>query len=217
MRGDRAQPQQARRLEFAFSGPMCHGLTGAGSMHETPELTNEGPGSPASDQPLAAQDTQKNVRDELEKRLKEAELAAQEHHDAWLRARAEADNIRKRTQTEVSNAHKFAVENFASELLAVKDSLEAALASENTTIEALRSGVELTLRQLKSVFEKFNVREIDPLGEKFDPYRHEAISTVEADCEPNTVVQVLQKGYLLHERVVRPALVTVCKAKSLES
>ena len=175
-------------------------------MQETPDLTNgnevDGAETPAAD---------------LEQRLKQAEQAAQEHQEAWLRARAESDNIRKRSQTEVANAHKFAVESFAGELLPVKDSLEAALASENASAESMRAGVELTLRQLKAVFEKFNLKEIDPVGEKFDPNRHQAISTVEADAEPNTVVQVLQKGYLLHDRVVRPALVTVAKAKSVES
>lgn len=150
----------------------------------------------------------------LEQLLKQAELAAQEHHDAWLRAKAEADNIRKRAQAEIAGAHKFAIENFASELLAVKDSLEAALRTESITAESLKSGVELTLKQLKSVFDKFNVAEIDPAGQKFDPHRHQAISTIESGAEPNTVVQVLQKGYLLHERVIRPALVTVAKAKS---
>ncbi|OGA53128.1 MAG: nucleotide exchange factor GrpE [Betaproteobacteria bacterium RIFCSPLOWO2_12_FULL_62_13] len=149
----------------------------------------------------------------VEELLRTAELAAQEHHDAWLRAKAEADNIRKRAQAEIASAHKFAVENFASELLAVKDSLEAALATDNTAVERLKSGVELTLKQLTSVFEKFNLTEINPAGEKFDPHRHQAISTVESDAEPNTVVQVLQKGYLLHERLIRPALVTVARAR----
>jgi molecular chaperone GrpE len=148
---------------------------------------------------------------ELEQRLKQAEQAAQEHHDAWLRAKAESDNFRKRSQIEIANAHKFALENFASELLAVKDSLEAALASETARAENMRAGVELTLRQLKSVFEKFNIREIDPVGQKFDPHFHQAISTAPSDAEPNTVIQVLQKGYLLHERVIRPALVIVSK------
>jgi molecular chaperone GrpE len=183
-------------------------------MHEIPEMTNteqtSAPGT-ASAVETAQQEPG------LEQRLKEAELAVQEHHDAWLRARAEADNIRKRSQTEIANAHKFAVENFATELLAVKDSLEAALAAENATVESLRSGVEITLRQLRSVFEKFSVREIDPTAQKFDPHHHEAISTVESDAEPNTVVQVLQKGYLLHERVIRPALVIVSKPKAVES
>src|SRR5690606_10893299 len=106
---------------------------------------------------------------------------------------------------------------FSMELLAVKDSLEAALAAENVTAESMRSGVELTLRQLTAAFEKFSLKEIDPAGQKFDPHHHQAISTVESDAEPNTVVQVLQKGYLLHDRVIRPALVIVAKAKDVES
>jgi molecular chaperone GrpE len=182
-------------------------------MQETPEITNTGTAA-APEAPAAEMEQQEPT---LEQRLREAELNAQEHHDAWLRARAESDNIRKRSQTEIANAHKFAVESFATELVPVKDSLEAALASESATVESLRSGVELTLRQLKSVFEKFNLKEVDPLGEKFDPHRHQAISTAESDRDPNTVVQVLQKGYLLHDRVIRPALVIVAKAKTVES
>lgn len=174
-------------------------------MQEAPELTNTN-ADPADGMP-----------DDLEQRLKQAEQAASEHHDAWLRARAESDNVRKRSQTEIANAHKFAVESFAADLLPVKDSLEAALAAGSATAESLRSGVELTLRQLKSVFEKFSVNEIDPAGQRFDPHRHQAISTVESDAEPNTVVQVLQKGYLLHDRVIRPALVIVSRPKGLES
>ena len=149
--------------------------------------------------------------------LKRAELAAQEHYDAWLRAKAEADNIRKRAQAEIASAHKFAVEGFATELLAVKDSLEAALAVENASVESMKSGVELTLKQLRNVFDKFSLADIDPIGQKFDPHRHQAISVVECDADPNTVVQVLQKGCLLHDRVIRPALVTVAKAKSIET
>jgi molecular chaperone GrpE len=150
--------------------------------------------------------------DSPEDQLRKAEREAAEHRDAWLRARAEADNIRKRAQVEIANAHKFAVEEFAAELLPVKDSLEAALISESPSVESMRSGVELTLKQLASVFERFNLSEINPVGQKFDPHRHQAISTVESEQEPNTVVQVLQKGYLLRERVIRPALVTVAKA-----
>jgi molecular chaperone GrpE len=175
-------------------------------MQETPDMTQpeleSGSGEAGSD---------------LEQRLKQAEQAAQENHDAWLRAKAESDNFRKRSQTEIANAHKFAVENFAGELLAVKDSLEAALTSDTATAENMRAGVELTLRQLKSVFEKFSIREIDPLGQKFDPHFHQAISATPADADPNTVLQVLQKGYLLHDRVIRPALVIVSKAKDVES
>lgn len=149
----------------------------------------------------------------LEQSLKQAELLAQEHHDAWLRAKAEADNIRKRAQSDVANAHKYAIEGFASELLAVKDSLEAALLTESPSIENLKSGVELTLKQLSSAFDKFNLNEINPVNEKFDPHKHQAISMVESAAEANTVVAVLQKGYQMHDRIVRPALVTVSKAK----
>lgn len=187
-------------------------------MQDIPELTaaaentleqQQDPAAAAADPTQPAVD----VMPSLEALLKRAELAAQEHHDAWLRAKAEADNIRKRAQAEIANAHKFAVENFASELLAVKDSLEAALAIDNAAADSMKSGVELTLKQLESVFERFYLAEINPAGEKFDPHRHQAIGTVESDAEPNTVVKVLQKGYLLHERVIRPALVTVAKAR----
>ena len=149
----------------------------------------------------------------IEQLLKQAELAAQEHQDAWLRAKADADNIRKRAQADIANAHKYAIENFSTELLAVKDSLEAALAVNSVTVENLKSGVELTLKQLNSVFEKFRVIEVSPVGQKFDPHRHQAISTVESDAEPNTVVQVFQKGYLLNDRVIRPAMVAVAKSR----
>jgi molecular chaperone GrpE len=185
-------------------------------MQDTPELSagKDAPQQDASATPQQpAVETAVETMPSMEELLKKAELAAQEHHDAWLRAKAESDNIRKRAQTDVANAHKFAVESFATELLAVKDSLEAALAIDNASAESMKSGVELTLKQLKAAFEKFKLGEINPAGEKFDPHRHQAISMVESDAEPNTVVQVLQKGYLLHERVIRPALVTVARAK----
>ena len=195
-------------------------------MREAPEATNNASETPAGE--LAAPDSQAALQNSirqtarepaletgtsLEDRLKKAELAAAEHHDAWLRAKAEADNIRKRARGEIASAYKFAVEGFASELLAVKDSLEAALAVENASVASLRSGVELTLKQLAGVFERFNLAEINPVGQRFDPHRHQAISTMESDAEPNTVVQVLQKGYLLHDRVIRPALVIVAKTR----
>jgi len=178
-------------------------------MSKTPDLAAAQPDAAAADstpeQPAAAAS--------LEERLNQAELAAAELRDAWLRAKAEADNVRKRAQAEITSAHKFAVENFSAELLAVKDSLEAALATENATVQGMKSGAELTLKQLRSVFDRFNIAEINPIGERFDPHRHQAINAVESDAEPNTVVQVLQKGYLLHDRVIRPALVTVAKPR----
>lgn len=149
---------------------------------------------------------------ELEARLAAATDEANKVREDWLRAKAETENIRRRGQEDVSKAHKFGVEGFASSLLAVKDSLDAALTVENTSIESFKEGVELTARQLESVFEKFAIREISPQGEKFDPHRHQAISQVESETEPGTVVSVLQKGYALHDRVLRPALVVVSKS-----
>jgi len=148
----------------------------------------------------------------LEQQLQLAEQKAQEHLDAWLRAKAETENLRKRAQADIASAHKYGVENLAEALLPVRDSLEAALTAENVTLESLKSGVELTLKQLKTVFEKTNLKEINPLNEKFDPHRHQAMTMVAHPGEPNRVVAVMQKGYLLHERVIRPALVTVSKA-----
>ncbi|MFH1044993.1 MAG: nucleotide exchange factor GrpE [Pseudomonadota bacterium] len=148
----------------------------------------------------------------VEEKLRRAEQKAQEHLDSWLRAKAETENLRKRAQADIASAHKYAVENLAEALLPVRDSLEAALAIENATPENLKSGVELTLRQLDAVFEKANLREINPVNEKFDPHRHQAMTVVSRPGEPNQVVNVMQKGYLLHERLIRPALVTVSKA-----
>ena len=146
--------------------------------------------------------------------LSEAEAKAQEHYDAWLRAKAEAENIRKRSAIELANAYKYAIEAVAADLLPVKDSLEATLAAESAALETLKSGVELTLKQLNAVFAKATLKEINPIGEKFDPHRHQAISMLPSEKEPNTVINVLQKGYSLHDRVIRPALVTVAKPKN---
>jgi molecular chaperone GrpE len=148
----------------------------------------------------------------LEAQLRQAELNAQEHHDAWLRAKADAENARRRALDEIDKARKFALDKFAAELLPVKDSLEAALATgDNASIESLKSGVELTLKQLSGVFDKNSINEINPLGSKFDPNYHQAIAMVDGEGEANTVASVLQKGYALNDRVMRPALVTVFK------
>jgi molecular chaperone GrpE len=155
-----------------------------------------------------------DVLPSLEEQLRDLELKAAEHHDAWLRAKAETENVRRRAQEDISKAHKFAVEKFARELLAVRDSLEAALASDKQTVEDLRGGVELTLKQLVAAFEKSAVAEVNPVGEKFDPHQHQAIGMVPSEQEANTVVTVLQKGYLIADRVLRPALVMVAQAKS---
>ncbi|HEX3142254.1 MAG TPA: nucleotide exchange factor GrpE [Rhizobacter sp.] len=142
----------------------------------------------------------------------EARLA--EMSDAFLRAKAEIENIRRRADEEVSKARKFAVEGFADSLLPVKDSLEAAIAIQAATPEQLLEGVHATLRQLAQALERNKVVEINPqAGSKFDPHQHQAISVVPAEQEANTVVAVLQKGYLIADRVLRPALITVAAPK----
>lgn len=185
------------------------------TLTPTPEL-EEKVGADQTAQASSANDaaTPVDTTPSLEDLLKAAELKAAENHDAWLRAKAETENMRRRAQEDVTKAHKFAAEKFAGELLAVKDSLEAALATETQTVEAIRAGVELTLKQLIAAFEKSSVKELNPLGEKFDPHFHQAIAMVDAEQEANTVVTVLQKGYALHDRILRPALVTVAKPKS---
>jgi molecular chaperone GrpE len=143
----------------------------------------------------------------IEELLLEAQAKIEEQREAMLRAVADADNARKRAQAEGVAGQKYAVERFAESLLPVMDSLQAALQSKDV------SGIELTLRQLEAALERASVREIDPKpGERFDPHRHQAMAAVEAAAEPNTIVAVMQKGYLLHDRVLRPALVTVAKA-----
>ena len=131
--------------------------------------------------------------------------------EEWLRAKAETENVRKRAETDVRNAHKYGVERLATELLAVSDSLEAALAHETVTTESLQDGVGLTLKQLQAVFEKFNIKEINPIGEILDPHRHQAMAALESDAPENSIINVFQKGYELNDRLIRPAMVSVSK------
>ncbi|AOJ37062.1 MULTISPECIES: nucleotide exchange factor GrpE [Burkholderia] len=145
--------------------------------------------------------------------LAEAQAKVAELQESFLRAKAETENVRRRAQDDVSKAHKFAIESFAEHLLPVLDSLEAAVNDTSGDITKVREGVELTLRQLTSALEKGRVVALNPVGEKFDPHQHQAISMVPADQEPNTVVTVLQKGYTIADRVLRPALVTVAQPK----
>ncbi len=154
------------------------------------------------------------VENPQEAALLAAQAKISELQDAFLRAKAEAENVRRRAQEDITKASKFASEKCAQSLLPVKDSLEAALNTENTSIENLRQGVELTLKQLQSAFESAQLQEENPMGQKFDPNKHQAIGAVEAEEDPNTVIQVLQKGYVLYERVIRPAMVMVSKAKN---
>lgn len=148
----------------------------------------------------------------LEARLAAAEARAAEMQDAFLRAKAEAENIRRRAQEDISKAHKFAIENFAESMVPVRDSLEMALKLETPSVESLKEGVEMTLKQLSAAFEKNRLLEINPQpGEKMDPMKHQAISMVPADQAANTIVSVLQKGYMISDRLLRPALVTVAQ------
>lgn len=176
----------------------------------SPEPTEPQVDAAAPDAPPAPVDSVPSI----EQSLRAAELKAAEHYDAWLRAKAETENVRRRAAEDAIKERKFAAEKFAAAMLPVKDSLEAALGSENASLETLKSGVELTLKQLEQAFQSASLVEVMPQGERFDPNKHQAISIVESDAEPNTVVQVLQKGYLLHERVIRPAMVIVAKAKA---
>ncbi len=146
----------------------------------------------------------------LEQRLAEAEAKSAELHDAFLRAKADAENMRRRAQEDIARAHKFAIESFAEAMVPVKDSLEMALKVETPSIESLKEGVDMTLKQLSAAFEKNRLLEINPqTGEKLDPMKHQAISMVPAEQEANTIVTVLQKGYMISDRLLRPALVTV--------
>lgn len=176
--------------------------------------TAEASAEAESAQPLTS--LEQRISD-LEKALAEAEVKATENYDQFVRAKAEMENIRRRSAEDVLKAQKFGVEKIADALLAVKDSMDAALVVENTSVESFKTGAELTARQLANVFEKFSIMEVNPVGEKFDPTKHQSIAALESEQAPNTVVNVMQKGYLLHERILRPALVTVAKEKSAAS
>lgn len=168
------------------------------------------PDAPADNDTPVYTDPTDAIRAELQDALQK--VAALQ--DQFLRARAEAENTRRRAIEDETKARKFAIESFADALLPVKDSLEAALNTPNQTPEAFREGVEATLKQLDSAFERHKLVEIAPaVGDKLDPHRHQAIGAVPSDHEPNSVVSVLQKGYAIADRTLRPALVMVAQAK----
>ena len=181
----------------------------ASTMSETTGGETTGPGAKADDAPREAAVA---VGDD---ELAEAQRAAAEHLDRALRAQAELENVRRRLERDLQNAHKFALERFVSELLPVKDSLElglAASAEKGASAASIAEGVELTLRMLEQAMEKFGVKVVDPAGEPFDPEFHQAMTMQESDtAESGTVLTVVQKGYLLNERLVRPAMVIVAK------
>jgi molecular chaperone GrpE len=175
---------------------------------EAPEVESQQEPSATSAEPAAGE--------QLATELNEARRTAQDNWDKLLRAQAELENIKRRSEKDLVNAHKFALEKFAKELLPVVDSLELGLQAsgdDQPEIQKLREGMELTLRQLQTVLERFNIRAIDPRGEKFDPEFHQAMAMQPSgDAPPNTVVQVFQKGYLLNDRLLRPAMVVIAQA-----
>lgn len=181
----------------------------------SPHLEPQGADTPGAD---TMNDASAQASPSLEQQLAELQAKHADVSDAYLRAKAEAENIRRRAEEEISKARKFAVESFAESLLPVRDSLEAAIASHvakpDTPVETVIEGVHATLRQLASALERNKVIEVNPpAGDKFDPNLHQAISMVPAEQEANTVVGVLQKGYTIADRVLRPALVTVAAPK----
>jgi len=180
------------------------------SQHsETPEqleVNETGAGEPEGD-----------VQEDLAALLKNAEAQVAQYHDELLRARAEVENIRRRAQEDVAKARKFGTESFAESLVPVKDSLEAALALEGQTPQAWREGVEATLKQLNGAFERNLLKEVAPAaGDKFDPHLHQAISVIPSEYPEGAVVQSLQKGYTIADRVLRPALVTVSSGQAAQ-
>ena len=176
-----------------------------------PETDTE---APAPDQ--AAEAVTEQTADDLAAALAAAEAKAQENWDKFLRATAEADNARRRAEREVAAAHKYGVEKFARELLGVRDALELGLKSADapeSNVEALKEGMALTAKQLNGAMDKMGIAQVDPTGEPFNPEHHEAVTMIEnGDVAPNTVIDVMQKGYLLADRLLRPAMVVVAKA-----
>ncbi|BET26415.1 molecular chaperone GrpE [Limnobacter thiooxidans] len=176
-------------------------------------------GTPTPDQPEQAAQQPEAPQDEvsvLRAALENAHLEVEKSKEVYLRLAADMENLRRRTQEDVAKAHKYAIESFAESLVPVRDSLEMALSVENQTPEALKDGVSATLRQLEAAFERGKVVVLNPVGEKFNPNQHQAVamvpgSSVEPAVAPNHVVSVLQKGYLINDRVLRPALVSVAQ------
>tara|TARA_B110000459_G_C16353533_1_gene377702 strand:+ start:47 stop:637 length:591 start_codon:yes stop_codon:yes gene_type:complete len=181
----------------------------------SPELATE-EASVADEQDAPEGEQPADEINRLQEQLEAAEAAAGMARDELLRVQAEMQNLRRRTEQDIEKAHKFGQEKFSTELLAVMDNLErsaaAAEASEDEAVQAIKEGVELTLKGFMDCFKRFNIEAVDPLGEPFDPQLHQAMSIQESpDAEPNSVIAVMQKGYTLHGRVIRPAMVMVSK------
>ncbi|MEJ6001868.1 nucleotide exchange factor GrpE [Paucibacter soli] len=182
-------------------------------MTTEPSMSQE-PNAASTAEAAQTEGSASTAEPSIEAKLAETEARLAEMSDAYLRAKAETENIRRRSEDEMSKARKYAVEAFAEAMLPVMDSMEAAIATPDAKVETVLEGVHATKRQLAAALERNKVLEINPgAGVKFDPHQHQAISMVPAEQEANTVVAVLQKGYLIADRVLRPALVTVAAAK----
>jgi molecular chaperone GrpE len=181
---------------------------------EKPDPTPENQAEAAEAAAAAAANTAEAAAQQTpEQQLAELQQKLSEMQDNFLRAKAEGENIRRRAAEDIGKAHKFAIEGFAEHLVPVADSLYAALSAEAVDAKGFKEGLEITLKQLMSAFEKGRLVEINPAsGDKFDPHHHQAISMVPSEQEPGTVVSVLQRGYSLADRVLRPALVTVSQS-----
>lgn len=190
------------------------GTTPEQVLNDDTQVTPEESVSTDDTQPDTQEETP-DSEDAVHAQLRLANARADENWERVVRMQAEMDNLRKRQMREIENAHKFALDKISSELLTVRDGLESAInagTAEDADVAKLQEGSELILKQLTQVMEKFNIVEVDPVGEKFDPDMHQAMSMQEVpDTEPNTVVTVMQKGYTLNERLLRPAVVMVSK------
>lgn len=166
----------------------------------------------AVDEEAQLESPEKNA-DSLESQLEDAQKKASDNWDMFLRSKAEIDNLRRRNQIDLEKAHKYGVEKLVNELLPVIDSMDMGLAAQDANAESMREGMELTMNMLNTMMEKLGIEVIDPMNETFDPEKHQAMTMQpSAEVEPNTVIAVMQKGYLLNERLIRPAMVMVSKA-----
>jgi molecular chaperone GrpE len=186
-----------------------------GDGGEKAAVAEVGSGAPDAPDQVESGAGQEALREELESELEEARKSASEHWDNLLRARAELDNLRKRSAREVENAHKYGLESLMNELLPVRDSMHLGLSAadgDDADVAKLREGLELTLKLFDAAVEKFGLTELDPQGESFDPRFHQAMSVQDStEAGSGIVVVVVQKGYLLNDRVLRPAMVIVAK------
>ncbi len=185
--------------------------------NETTEQIKEETVQEAQEDEAILASPEKNA-DSLEAQLEDAQAKATENWEQYLRAKAEMDNLRRRNSKDVENAHKYGIEKFVTELLPVLDSMGMGMAIEDASVESQREGMKLTMNMLEKMMEKLGIEEIDPLNEKFDADKHQAMTMQpNADVEPNTVIAVMQKGYALNNRLIRPAMVMVSKAVEEDS